>query len=217
MKGLLVKDFKLMKLQKNFFLLIVVIAVSMIAFTDDVTFPLGFLTFVISLFTLSTISYDEFDNGNAFLFTLPITRTNYVVEKYCLSLLLGCSTWIAATVLTMIASILKSTFSVADIMLIALMILPIMIMIQAIMIPFQLKFGGEKGRIALIGVIGLVFLIGAVIVKGAEMIGIDITNMVNTLPVISMGMLIMIILAAAIVIFLISLKISIRIMNKKEF
>ena len=42
MKGLLVKDFKLMKLQKNFFLLIVVIAVSMIAFTDDVTFPLGF-------------------------------------------------------------------------------------------------------------------------------------------------------------------------------
>ena len=92
-----------------------------------------------------------------------------------------------------------------------------MIMIQAIMIPFQLKFGGEKGRIALIGVIGLVFLIGAVIVKGAEMIGIDITNMVNTLPVISMGMLIMIILAAAIVIFLISLKISIRIMNKKEF
>ena len=201
MKGLLVKDFKLMKLQKNFFLLIVVIAVSMIAFTDDVTFPLGFLTFVISLFTLSTISYDEFDNGNAFLFTL----------------LLGCSTWIVATVLTMIASILKSTFPVADIMMIALMILPIMIMIQAIMIPFQLKFGGEKGRIALIGVIGLVFLIGAVIVKGAEMIGIDITNMVNTLPVISMGMLIMIILAAAIVIFLISLKISIRIMNKKEF
>ena len=175
------------------------------------------MTFVISLFTLSTISYDEFDNGNAFLFTLPITRTNYVVEKYCLSLLLGCSTWIVATVLTMIASILKSTFPVADIMLIALMILPIMIMIQAIMIPFQLKFGGEKGRIALIGVIGLVFLIGAVIVKGAEMIGIDITNMVNTLPVISMGMLIMIILAAAIVIFLISLKISIRIMNKKEF
>lgn len=85
------------------------------------------------------------------------------------------------------------------------------------MIPFQLKFGGEKGRIALIGVIGLVFLIGAVIVKGAEMIGIDITNMVNTLPVISMGMLIMIILAVAVVLFLISLKISIRIMNKKEF
>ena len=210
MKGLLVKDFKLMKLQKNFFLLIVVIAVSMIAFTDDITFPLGFLTFVISLFTLSTISYDEFDNGNAFLFTLPITRTNYVVEKYCLSLLLGCSTWIVATVLTMIASILKSTFPVADIVMIALIILPIMI-------PFQLKFGGEKGRIALIGVIGLVFLIGAIIVKGAEMIGIDITNMINTLPVISMGMLIMIILAVAVVLFLISLKISIRIMNKKEF
>ncbi|CVI65521.1 hypothetical protein NDGK_00234 [Clostridiales bacterium CHKCI001] len=217
MKGLLVKDFKLMKLQKTFFLLIVVIAVGMIAFTDDVTFPLGFLTFVISLFTLSTISYDEFDNGNAFLFTLPITRTNYVVEKYCLGLLLGCGTWIFATLLTMIASILKSTLPVADIMMIALMILPIMIVIQAIMIPFQLKFGGEKGRIALIGAIGLVFLIGVVIVKGAEMIGIDIANVINTLPIVNMGMLITIILAVAVVLFLISLKISITIMNKKEF
>ena len=66
MKGLLVKDFKLMKLQKNFFLLILVIAIGMIVFTNDVTFPLAFLIFIVSLFTLSTVSYDEFDNGNAF-------------------------------------------------------------------------------------------------------------------------------------------------------
>lgn len=38
MKGLLVKDFKLMKLQKNFFLLILVIAIGMIVFTNDVHF-----------------------------------------------------------------------------------------------------------------------------------------------------------------------------------
>lgn len=56
MKGLLVKDFKLMMLQRNFFLLILVIVIGMMAFTDDVVFPLGFLSFVVSLFTLSTIS-----------------------------------------------------------------------------------------------------------------------------------------------------------------
>ena len=31
---------------------------------------------------MSSISYDEFDNGNAFLFSLPITRKDYVLEKY---------------------------------------------------------------------------------------------------------------------------------------
>ena len=89
MKGLMIKDLKLMKAQKNFFLLILAVAVGMILFSEDVTFGLGFLTFVVSLFTLSTISYDEFDNGNAFLFSLPITRQTYVFEKYSLSLLLG--------------------------------------------------------------------------------------------------------------------------------
>ena len=99
MRGLFVKDFRLLMLQKNFLLLILAIVIGMMAFTDDVVFPLGFLSFVVSLFTVSTISYDDFDNGNAFLFTLPITRENYVIEKYFLGLLFGCTAWIVATVL----------------------------------------------------------------------------------------------------------------------
>ena len=82
MKGLFVKDLKLMMLQKNFLLLILAIVIGMMIFTDDVIFPLGFLSFIVSLFTVSTISYDDFDNGNAFLFTLPITRNHYVSEVF---------------------------------------------------------------------------------------------------------------------------------------
>ena len=55
MKGLLVKDFKLMMLQKNFLLLILAIVIGMMIFTDDVVFPLGFLSFVASLFTVMMI------------------------------------------------------------------------------------------------------------------------------------------------------------------
>lgn len=218
MKGLLVKDFKLIMMQKNFFLLIIAIAVGMLASTDNVTFPLGFLTFVISLFTLSTISYDEFDNGNAFLFTLPITRIGYVIEKYCLGLLLGCGTWIFATILSIVAIILRGILSITDLMMIALIILPLILIIQAFMFPFQLKFGGEKGRIAIIGAVGLIAVISIIIVKGANaLFGIDIADVFNTLPTVSMGILIAIVIAIAIILLLISLKISIAIMNKKEF
>ena len=41
MKGLFVKDLKLMKLQKNFLLRILAILIGMMIFTDDVIFPLG--------------------------------------------------------------------------------------------------------------------------------------------------------------------------------
>ena len=66
MKGLFVKDLKLMMLQKNFLLLILAIVIGMMIFTDDVIFPLGFLSFIVSLFTVSTISYCVFRlNGTA--------------------------------------------------------------------------------------------------------------------------------------------------------
>ena len=41
-------------------------------------------TIVTAIFAITTISYDEFDNGLAFLMTLPVTRKQYVAEKYLL-------------------------------------------------------------------------------------------------------------------------------------
>lgn len=92
------------------------------------------------MFTLSTISYDEFDNGNAFLFSLPVSRSGYVVEKYCLALLLGGGAWIFATVLAMGAVIIRKIMPAGDLVVIALFILPVMLMMQAVMLPIQLKF-----------------------------------------------------------------------------
>ena len=74
MKGLLIKDFRLMKVQKNFLTLITVIGVFMALFSENVSYTIGFISFIFSLFSISSISYDELDNGNAFLFSLPVTR-----------------------------------------------------------------------------------------------------------------------------------------------
>ena len=217
MKGLFVKDLKLMMLQKNFLLLILAIVIGMMIFTDDVIFPLGFLSFIVSLFTVSTISYDDFDNGNAFLFTLPITRNHYVSEKYFLGLL-GCMAWVLATVLGIITTVLKDTLPITDLVQSSLMILPIMIVVQAITLPFLLKFGGDKGRIAMIGAFGGLAVITLVIVKGAEAIfNIDLVSLLDNLPTVSMGVLIAIAIIIALLMLLVSMKISLSIMNKKEF
>lgn len=217
MKGLFVKDLKLIKLQKNFFFVLIAIAIGLAVLNDDAAFMLSFLTFVMSMFTLNTISYDEFDNGNAFLFTLPISRKSYVVEKYGFSLLLGGSSWIFATLLAVTLNVIKGTTPVLEVVMTAAIISPIILIVQAVMIPFQLKFGGEKGRIAMIGAVGLLFIVGFLIVKIAEMFGLDLLHIINNLPIINTGMLIAIEIVIAAVVFLISMKISISIMNKKEF
>lgn len=217
MRGLLVKDFMLIKLQKNFFIVIVVIAIGLAIINDNPTFMLGFLTFTMSLFTLSTISYDEFDNGNAFLFTLPISCKIYVMEKYCFSLLVGSSSWILSVLLACVFSLIKGTLPVLEVIIPAIMMLPIMLIIYAVMIPCQLKYGGEKGRIAMAGAVGLLFIIGFLTVKFAELSGIDLLNVINTLPALSMGVLVVIAVVIAVIIFGISMRISISITDRKEF
>lgn len=217
MKGLLVKDFKLMKGQKNFFFIIVAITASTAVFSDDTSFILGFLPFILSMFALSTISYDEFDNGNAFLFTLPVSRTGYTIEKYCLAIMLGGSALVFATFLAVISSILKGTADIKEILMSSLIILPILIVIQSLMIPFHLKFGGEKGRLAIIGVFGIISVIGIAAIKVSEMLGINIPDIINHLPVVSMGVMVIVIFMAAVIILLISIKTSNSIMNHKEF
>lgn len=46
MKGLLIKDFKLLKGQKNFFMTITAISIIMIIVSPGTSFPIGFLGFV---------------------------------------------------------------------------------------------------------------------------------------------------------------------------
>lgn len=217
MKGLLIKDFKLMKGQKNFFITIVVIAVGMSMFMEDSSFIIGYMTFVGSLFTLSTISYDEFDNGNAFLFSLPITRKSYILEKYGFGLIVGGASWLFATVIVAIAGLMKNSILVMDTILIALMVLPVLIIVLAVMLPFQFKFGGEKSRVAIIGAVGLMFVIAFVVIKIAGLFNIDLITIFNNLSVISMKTLIVTALVIAVIVFLLSFKISVSIMDKKEF
>lgn len=217
MKGLLIKDLRLMKMQKNFFILIIVIGIGLVLAGNEISFTLGFLSFVISLFSISTISYDEFDNGYPFLFTLPISRSLYVKEKYVLSLILGLGSLILATVICAIITLFKNNIPLFDLLMMALMILPYIILVQAIMIPFQLKFGAERGRIAIIGVLGAIILLGILIFQSLKILKINFAVIVEQISVLDIRVLGFILVILAVVILFISLIISIKIMKQKEF
>ena len=217
MKGLLIKDFKLMKMQKNFFIMIVAISFVVSLLTEDVTFMLGFISFITSLFTISTISYDEFDNGNAFLFTLPIDRKKYAAEKYVFGMLLGVCSLFLAIILAVILNLIEKSDTTSDILISAVMLLPFVFLLVSIMILFQLKFGSEKGRIAISAALGIVFLISFILGELAAILGINIAEVINRISLLGAGGLFIVIFVISMIVVLFSMKISISIMNKKEF
>lgn len=217
MKGLLIKDFKLIKMHRNYFAMIIAIAFVISLLTEDTTFMLGFISFITSMFTISTISYDEFDNGNAFLFTLPIDRKKYAAEKYVFGMLLGGCSLFLAIILAIILNLIEKSDTISNILISGGMLLPFILLLLSILIPFQLKFGSEKGRIVISAVFSIVFLISFVLGKSIGMLGINIAEVINRISLLGAGGLFILIFVISMIVVLFSMKISISIMNKKEF
>ena len=219
MKGLLIKDFKLMLKQKNFFILIVLILGATACFLDfDYYFLIGYFMFICSLFTISTISYDEFDNGNAFLFTLPFSRSRYVEEKYCFGILAGTCSWFLSFVITTIIQMINfNNFIFSDWMLSTLVMLPIMFVMLAILIPFQLKYGSENGRIAIIIFLGGGFVVCYLLANLLAQSQINFNSLISFINNVDPLIILLIIFAICLAILFVSMKISKRIVLKKEF
>ncbi len=217
MKGLLIKDLRLMVKQQKIFSSVVFIAVLLAVVTGNTFFIISYMTFVASLFTLTSISYDEFDNGNAFLFSLPITRRMYVKEKYGVAMLLGGGLWVVSTVFAVAVGEMKKTVPMGDTLIAACGILPIMLVMLAVMLPVQLKYGGEKGRMATIVMGGGVFVLAIVLARAAQWLGIDVEECLEKLQMMDAGTGAAVAVAVAAVALLVSVRASISIMEKKEF
>ena len=89
--------------------------------------------------------------------------------------------------------------------------------------PFQislnsyLKFGGEKGRIIMVATIGVMFALFAVGTKLAKKMNINLDGLIEGIFVMSTGMAVLCAIAVGIAVTILSFRISIGIMGKKEF
>lgn len=76
MKGLLIKDYKLMLGQKSFLGMAALMAVLYLIIYKDPIVAVIFITVMCTMFTVSTLSYDEYENGMAYLF-----KINYICDR----------------------------------------------------------------------------------------------------------------------------------------
>ena len=138
------------------------VAAGILIATDQISFAISYTSVITIMTAISTISYDTFDNGNAFLFTLPFSRKEYTREKYLFSLFWGMITVIGGILLVGIVTAAKGTLLMRseEIVMAVLLNIPMLLIFQSMALPFLLKYEAEKGRIALAAMIGgIVFVV----------------------------------------------------------
>lgn len=218
MTGLLIKDWKLFKNQGRYFfaILIIAMAILIVGSEEYSAFATSYITFLVAYFTLSTISYDEYDNGMVFLMTLPVSRRIYVSEKYFLSILLTGGAWLFSIGMNLVFFRLGSSSETFHEMLCTEpAFLLVVLVFLSISLPLFLKYGPEKGRVVSFGILGVTVL--AAFILGRMGIGVTELRVLNLLsaeqPLMSFGICMLLSVLAVMISYMVSLKL----MEKKEF
>ena len=158
MKGLLVKDFRLVLQNNRMFAILGIVAVIFYASqgAEASGFVISYVTMLCGMLVLSTISTDEFDNSILFLMTLPVTKKTYALEKYVFTFCISFAGWFVATAV----SLLITNGERGELFLISIVIFAVLLLFFMLLLPIQLKYGGEKGRMVLLIIVALIMLAG---------------------------------------------------------
>lgn len=217
MKGLFLKDFHYMLLQKSFLILILVIGFALsLTMSDGYYFVIGYLTFMGAILGTMSITMDDQKNGMSFLFTLPFSRKQYAAEKYLfsiLTILLFCVISLAAVFLT--RWIKHYDTPSPDIIFTALGCCACILFFLALMLPLTLKFGEERARLAYFIALG-VFIVAMVPIVAL----INLLNAHITLPFsmhLNAAALAVIVCLIVALCLLISYCVSLRIIRHRDF
>lgn len=209
MKGLLIKDIRLLLGQKKSLLMVLLIGF-VVFMNENPASGIGYIIMLSGIYAAGTISYDEYDNGMAFLMTLPVERKTYIKEKYVLVGIMALLAMILACVLMGVAACIRNlSVEFMDLLVPGIVMMCLVWCIVAVTLPFQLKLGAEQGRFAMIVSMGVLFLLAMAVVK-----------LPGVMPFLEDLVLWQIITACILLmagILFLSYIISVRIIKKKEY
>lgn len=220
MKGLLIKDIAYLKQNKSLYFFLIIFGLGFSLFYDNSNFILGYCSVFSGILALGTINYDDYNHGLSFLFTLPPTRKDYVKEKYLLAYGISVVLIIFATILSIATDyrlLHNFHFISLDWLLGILATLFFSFMLIAFLIPIQIKFGSQKSQLAMIIVFGGMALVFILLYLLTQVTGIDIESLFNQIISLSPYLIMTIFILIVALINYVSYRISITMMEKKEF
>ncbi len=156
MKGLLLKDWYMMKKYCRAYLLIAAVFIAVSLFSNDNLFFIFYPCLLCGMIPVNLLGYDERSRWMQYSGTLPYTKTQIVSAKY----LIGLFAQVAMLIVTGIAQGIKMTvignFILGEFVVLMLLMLIVATLTSSISLPFIFKLGVEKGRTAYYVMIGFV-------------------------------------------------------------
>ena len=223
MKALLMKDLRTLKNERRLWVSIIGVSVLFGVLFQNWYFMMGYIMFGLSMIARTMYQYDVADQGIVYLMTLPITRKEYVKEKYLLSLMSICIGGILSMILTKIGMLFTpdQADSNQEIFSAFLGILAVALVLQAIIFPVELKYDVSKSRIIiLLLVMGIIILFTAFDMLIGAILVAFITIFVDAFGGIFIQHFLGTVLLSAVVVVMIyfsSYRKSVKIMGQKEF
>lgn len=223
MKALLMKDLRTLKNERRLWVSIIGVSVLFGVLFQNWYFMMEYIMFGLSMIARTMYQYDVADQGIVYLMTLPITRKEYVKEKYLLSLMSICIGGILSMILTKIGMLFTpdQADSNQEIFSAFLGILAVALVLQAIIFPVELKYDVSKSRIIiLLLVMGIIILFTAFDMLIGAILVAFITIFVDAFGGIFIQHFLGTVLLSAVVVGMIyfsSYRKSVKIMGQKEF
>lgn len=209
MKGLVMKDFYMIYKYCRMYLLIAVIFAIGYTMGDNI-FMLFYPIVLGSIMPVTLIAYDEKSKWQVYAETFPYTRKEIVTAKYLITLLY-LTAFALLSAVSQAVHMLRAAevFSLSSCLSVILPLLAVGLIVPGITLPAVFKLGTEKGRMAYYGIVVAVCgLFGAMGVM-TDMNVAEITLKLRE-------WMVPVLIAAGVVIFVISWMLSVKFYQERE-
>lgn len=156
MKGLLMKDFYMMKKYCRAYLLIAVVFIAVSFFVEEDLFMTFYPCLLCGMIPVNLLAYDERSHWMEFSGTLPYTKAQIVSGKYLIGLMTQAALLVVTGVAQGIRMAMAGSFALRDFAVLMLLMLCVSTVASSITMPFVFKLGVEKGRLAYYVMVGVV-------------------------------------------------------------
>jgi len=170
MSGLILKDLFTQKKNLRTMLIFCLIFIGVFGFFNgQIELVTSFIIFFASILSLSAFSFDKYSSWDNYALTLPISRKTIVGARYLLVLLLIC---IAASIDLLLILLLAQfkTITLWELLTSIYVMMAFILILLAFSLPLIYKFGAERGRLILISLA----LVPFIIIQGVANAGLNL-------------------------------------------
>ena len=156
MKGLLLKDWYMIKMYCKSYHFIAIVFVALSLVSNGNMFFVFYPCLLCGMIPVNLLGYDERSRWMQYSGTMPLTKAQIVSGKYLIGLLAQLTILLVMGVAQAVKMMIADDFVLGEFVVLMLLMLIVSTLTSSIPLPFVFKLGVEKGRTAYYVMIGFV-------------------------------------------------------------